>query len=224
MMKEELLNKLVVRSCDLRVESKSALQIFSLVEKAFEKEPHSDHREQFLVEKLYQAPPEESSFIPELSLVAELEDEIVGFALLTKCLLVPHHQQQSSSECSTNNNLTSLTTSTEEKQQQESIISLCLAPLAIKPQYHKMGIGSLLMREAHKRAKELGFTSVVLVGHEHYYPRFGYRLMREFGISVPYQDIPAQYCMVIELVEGCLSSDSRVNGSMVQFAKEFSNY
>ena len=48
--------------------------VFKLVENAFRDEPYTDHQEQFLVERLRKA----ESFVPELSLVAEIDHQIVG--------------------------------------------------------------------------------------------------------------------------------------------------
>ncbi|MEQ8426119.1 MAG: N-acetyltransferase, partial [Cyclobacteriaceae bacterium] len=57
--------------------------VFDLVAKAFEREELSDHREQFLVERLRKS----AAFIPELSMVAEHEGKIVGYILLTKIII-----------------------------------------------------------------------------------------------------------------------------------------
>ncbi|MEM9259618.1 MAG: N-acetyltransferase [Bacteroidota bacterium] len=54
--------------------------VFALIKSAFEQEVHSDHREQFLVERLRRS----RAFIPALSLVAECHGELVGHILLTK--------------------------------------------------------------------------------------------------------------------------------------------
>ena len=54
--------------------------IYSVVKSAFEKVEHSDGDEQNLVNRLRNS----EAFIPELSLVAELDDEIVGHILFTK--------------------------------------------------------------------------------------------------------------------------------------------
>src|SRR5574344_2085775 len=53
------------------------------VEKAFQNEEHSDHREQFLVARLRKS----DVFVPELSLVAERNKAIVGHLMLTKLLI-----------------------------------------------------------------------------------------------------------------------------------------
>ncbi|MDC2826610.1 N-acetyltransferase [Rodentibacter pneumotropicus] len=55
-------------------------QIYHLVKSAFATAEHSEGTEQDLVERLRGS----SSFIPELSLVAEKEDEIVGYILFTQ--------------------------------------------------------------------------------------------------------------------------------------------
>lgn len=57
-----------------------------LIEKAFQNEEQSDHREHFLVERLRDT----ESFLPELSLVARMENEIVGYILLTRIKIGTH--------------------------------------------------------------------------------------------------------------------------------------
>lgn len=111
------------------------------------------------------------AFVPELSLVAETDGKIIGHILLTKVEIV-----------SENN----------------SVTSLGLAPVSVLPKYQKQGVGSALIREAHKRATELGYGSIVLLGHKDYYPKFGYKQAIDFGIEFPF-DVPHEYCMVIEL-------------------------
>mgnify|MGYP000020127499 CR=1 FL=1 len=54
--------------------------VYALIESAFRTAEHSDGTEQDLVEALRRSP----SFIPELSLVAELEDRVVGHVLFTR--------------------------------------------------------------------------------------------------------------------------------------------
>jgi predicted N-acetyltransferase YhbS len=57
---------------------------------------------------------------------------------------------------------------------------------------------------------------VVVFGHESYYPQFGYKQAKEFGIKLPF-DVPEANCMAIELIENALQD---ING-LVQYAKEF---
>ena len=159
--------------------------VFELIENAFKDLEMSDHKEQFLVQRLRNS----TAFVPELSLVAEYEHEIIGHILLTKIRI---------------------------KNDQSEFQSLALAPVTVLPKYQKQGIGGMLIEEAHKKAKELGFKSVILLGHADYYPRFGYRKASEYGIKLPF-DVPDEYCMVIELTENALAG---VKGT-VEYPKEF---
>ena len=126
--------------------------VFELVRSAFKNLEHSDNQEQFLVERLRKS----KNFIPELSLVAEVEGEVVGYILLTKISIVDNGQLSGK--------------------------SLALAPVAVLNEYQGMGIGGKLILEAHNRARDLGYESVILLGHEGYYPKFGYQKAELFGI------------------------------------------
>ena len=148
------------------------LKVFSIIEQAFRTEEFSDHREQFLVERLRAS----GSFIPELSLVAEVDGEVVGHVLLTKISICD----------------------SDIKHQ-----SLALAPVSVLPEYQGRGIGSALIEAAHTKAIALGYGSVVILGHKDYYPRFGYKTASQFGISLPF-DVPEEYVMAIELIPNAL--------------------
>ncbi len=62
----------------------------------------------------------------------------------------------------------------------------------------------------------LAFTSIVLIGHANYYPRFGYQQADQYGIEWPF-DVPRENCMAIELVKDGLKGVS----GMVEYPKEF---
>ncbi|MFB2118664.1 GNAT family N-acetyltransferase [Parapedobacter sp. 2B3] len=130
-----------------------------------------------------------AAFVPELALVAELYGEVVGYILLTKIRIVNEHANTT---------------------------SLALAPVAVLPAHQGKGIGGRLIEAAHVKATELGFGSVVLLGHENYYPRFGYEPAGKFGIMLPF-DVPVENCMAIELAEGALTNVSGV----VEYPHEF---
>ncbi|WP_246849928.1 GNAT family N-acetyltransferase [Rufibacter roseolus] len=159
--------------------------VFDLVGKAFEAEPLSDHTEQFLVERLRKS----SAFIPELSLVAQIGNRIVGHILLTKLKI---------------------------KNGLNEFESLALAPVSVLPEFQREGIGGMLIEHAHQKAKELGYKSVILIGHATYYPRFGYKPTDTFGIELPFE-APRENCMVIELTENALKGISGI----VEYPKEF---
>jgi predicted N-acetyltransferase YhbS len=171
----------------LRQENKNDYKsVFQLIEKAFENEEYSDHKEQFLVERLRKS----DAFIPQLSIVAEVENEIVGHILLTKL---------------------------EIKNDSELFESLALAPVSVLPKFQGKGIGSKLILHSHEVAKEFGYKSIILLGHQDYYPRFGYELTNKYGIEMPF-DVPAENCMVKALVENGLSG---VDGKVAYPAEFF---
>lgn len=159
--------------------------VFDLIENAFKAESFSDHKEQFLVERLRKS----NAYIPELSMVAEVENKIVGHILLTKLKI---------------------------KNGRNEFGSLALAPVSVLPEYQGNGIGGTLIEQAHNTAKLLGYESIVLLGHEKYYPKFGYEQADKYGIELPF-DVPKENCMVIELTENGLRE---VNGT-VEYPKEF---
>ncbi|MCC3216425.1 N-acetyltransferase [Chryseobacterium sp. X308] len=171
----------------IRKEEKEDHQkVFQLTEEAFREMEYSDHQEQFLVEKLRRS----EAFIPELSLVGEDKNGvIVGHILFTKIKIV-----------------------NEEK----SFDSLALAPVSVKPEFQNQGIGTKLILEGHRIAKELGYESVILIGHEKYYPRFGYKKTSNFGISFPF-DVPEENGMAVELVKDGLKDKKGV----VKYPHEF---
>lgn len=128
-----------------------------------------------------------AEFISALSLVAvNASDQVVGYILLS---LVSIDNQYP---------------------------TLALAPVAVLPEYQRKGIGEKLILRAHEEAVNAGFTSVVLLGHADYYPRFGYVRLENFGIEMPF-DVPAEYCMGIELCAGALK---HVKGT-INYSKPF---
>ena len=92
---------------------------------------------------------------------------------------------------------------------------LALAPLAVLPEYQRQDIGSKLIKEGHKIAKEMGYHYVVVLGSDKYYPKFGYEKASKYGIKPPF-DVPDENFMVIKL------NDLRkeIKGT-VKYAKEF---
>lgn len=49
-----------------------------------------------------------------------------------------------------------------------------LGPVSVLPAYQRKGFGSALIREGLARLKDMGAKGCCLVGHPHYYPRFGF--------------------------------------------------
>ena len=60
---------------------------------------------------------------------------------------------------------------------------LFLGPIAVHPTYQGEGIGAALIKSSLKRARELNWKRVLMVGDEVYYRRFGFRMIN--GIIFP---------------------------------------
>ena len=102
------------------------------------------------------------AFIPGLSLVASLEGVVVGHVLLTAADVI------------------------DEGEVRHRV--LVLSPLSVLPQHQRRGIGAALVRDALRRADALGEELIVLQGSPAYYPRFGFRDSRAFGVSMDLPD------------------------------------
>ncbi|MGZ2370035.1 GNAT family N-acetyltransferase [Ancylomarina sp. YFZ004] len=131
------------------------------------------------------------NFIKDLSLVACMGNEIIGHILFSKIAI---------------------------KNDTEEFESLALAPMAVIPEFQGLGIGSQLINKGLQKATKLGYKSVVVLGHENYYPRFDFKPASQFQITCPFEVPDANY-MAIELQKGNLDS---VSGCVV-YPKEFKN-
>ncbi|HDR3489464.1 GNAT family N-acetyltransferase [Bacillus wiedmannii] len=128
------------------------------------------------------------AFIPELSIVAVAE-EIVGHIMLSEITI----EQNGISE-----------------------ESLALAPVSVARGHQKKGIGGKLIGAALEKAKELGYGSVVVLGHPEYYPKFGFKKASKWNIKAPFE-VPEEVFMVMELRENALEG---VEG-VVQYSSAF---
>lgn len=155
-------------------------EVYTVVKEAFATAEHADGTEQDLVVSLRGS----EAFLPQLSLVAEIEGKIVGHILFTK-----------------------------GKVGRDTV--LILAPLSVSPNVQKKGIGTALIQEGHKIAKELGYDYSFVLGSENYYPRLGYVPAEKFGIKVP-QGMPSENFMAILLQKETVPISGEVT-----YAKEF---
>ncbi|MBS4208653.1 N-acetyltransferase [Bacillus sp. FJAT-50079] len=123
-------------------------------------------------------------FIPELSIVAEKDGEIVGNIVLSKAKVSGEGNEHD---------------------------VLTLAPIAVQPVWQQKGIGRMLVNEGLKRAKELGYDLVFLIGHPTYYPKFGFKQAKQYGVDLKQFDVPEEVFMVCELRAGELN---RIKGEL----------
>lgn len=87
--------------------------------------------------------------------------------------------------------------------------AVALGPMAVMPACHRQGIGSSLIRAALLYLRESGQDVVFVLGHADYYPRFGFKPTRPFGIRWEV-DVPEDVFMVVELRKGALNGRSGI--------------
>ncbi|OGU67281.1 MAG: hypothetical protein A2W30_08140 [Ignavibacteria bacterium RBG_16_36_9] len=122
-------------------------------------------------------------FIPELSLVAEIDSKVVGHILFFPLNIISG---------------------------EEAVEVLSLAPMAVLPEYQQKGIGKNLVIEGLKKSKEMGYKAVVVLGHPTYYPKFGFERASKWNIKLPIEDVPDEASMSIELEEGFLKDKAGI--------------
>lgn len=71
--------------------------------------------------------------------------------------------------------------------------ALALAPLSVRPDLQRRGVGSALVKVALARAAERGERLVLVVGDPAYYGRFGFTPAADQGITGPYADAGAAF-------------------------------
>lgn len=122
------------------------------------------------------------AFIPELSLVAELNGRIVGHILLSAVMLMGK--------------------SGEKKV-------LALGPMSVVPSQSHRGIGTALVRAAVTKAGSLGYAGIVVVGEPEFYRKLGFESASKWGLrtSLP---LAADLVTAIELIAGALNGGGLV--------------
>ena len=58
-----------------------------------------------------------------------------------------------------------------------------LGPVAVLKEYQRQGIGSSLILAGNQRLKDIGCPFIMVIGHPHYYPRFGFMSASSQGIT-----------------------------------------
>ena len=144
--------------------------------------------------------------ILELSLVATVNDEIVGHVICSKA---------------------------EVRQDGNSLSVLNLGPVSVRPEYQRLGVGKALINELIIKAKDLGYGAILFFGRPEYYPQFGFVEASEFSISDS-EGYNYDSFMGMELIPGYLSvakggrfyesdiyNDDLNRGSVKEFDAEF---
>ena len=82
-----------------------------------------------------------------------------------------------------------------------TVPALSLAPMAVLPEFQNQGIGSALVREGLAICRAQGHRAVVVLGHPHFYERFGFSANLARRLKSPYA---GEAFMAVELVAGAL--------------------
>ena len=131
----------------------------------------------------------EEGYIKDLEIVAFEDGKITGHGLLSEVSIV---------------------------NQSQSFKGFVLAPLDVLPAYQGKGIGAAILLELEKRAKILDYSFISILGHESYYPRFGYVPASQYQIQAPFE-VPNENFMIKELIDGRLEGKSGV----IQYSEAF---
>lgn len=73
-----------------------------------------------------------------------------------------------------------------------------LAPLSVRPDHQREGLGSGLVRAGLEVAKEFGAHGVLVLGDPAYYPRFGFAAEAAAQVACPYAGLPAFMAVALE--------------------------
>jgi putative acetyltransferase len=118
-----------------------------------------------------------------VSLVAVLDDRIIGHILFTPAVLVSN---------------------------QRRVAGMGLAPLAVLPEYQNRGIGGELVRAGLLEMQTSACPFVIVLGHPGYYPRFGFKIASTYGIHSEYEGVPDEAFMIIVFDQGVMPPDGAV--------------
>ncbi|MBS0492090.1 MULTISPECIES: GNAT family N-acetyltransferase [unclassified Phenylobacterium] len=73
-----------------------------------------------------------------------------------------------------------------------------LAPLAVRPDRQRDGVGKRLTAASIETAKDFGAHAVIVLGHPEYYPKFGFSAQAAAQVKSPYSGSPAFMALALE--------------------------
>ena len=150
----QIINNLTIRPEELKDYSKVSL-VNNL---AFKQENEAQ-----LIDKIRQS----DRYIPELSLVAVLDENIIGHIMFSYIDLIAEEVTQ----------------------------VLALAPVTVLPEYQNKGIGSLLIQTGLEIADKISAPMIIVLGDAKFYARFRFKPAIDYGIQSLF-DVPNEYFMV----------------------------
>ncbi|MBA9084354.1 putative N-acetyltransferase YhbS [Fontibacillus solani] len=111
-------------------------------------------------------------FLPELDLVIEVDNQIIGNIMYTKAKLV------------------------DESGKEKEILTF--GPVCIIPEYQRMGYGKMLIEHSFDQAIALGYDVIVIFGNPGNYVSRGFKSCKKYNICLENETFPAAM-MVKEL-------------------------
>jgi len=105
-----------------------------------------------------------------LSLIAEMNNKIIGHIFFSSVKIEGHA---------------------------EIIDGMGLAPMAVLPEYQKQGIGKMLVNEGISILKSQLIPYIIVLGHEDYYPRFGFEIASKYGLQSQWDEVPDEAFMIL---------------------------
>lgn len=133
-------------------ENKDFDTIHELIKISFQSAEYTDGNEQDLVNELWKG----NGYIKELSLVAEIDGNIIGHIMFTKVKIGDSVQ-----------------------------LALAPLSVLLKYQKQGIG-GMALIKEGHKRAVDLGYEYSIVLGNDKYYSKIGYLPAKDYRIFPPF--------------------------------------
>ena len=122
-------------------------------------------------------------FIPELTFVIEKDDEIVGSIFYSHSKVV--------------------------KKNGEEFKTISFGPVCILPKYHRQGLGRQLITHSIEKAKELGFSAILIGGYPHHYKPYGFEGSKKYNVSMADGNFYTGI-MMLPLFDGALNGVSGI--------------
>lgn len=147
--------------------------IFEINKMAFDREDEA---------KLVNALRKTRNYVRGFSIVAILDEKVVGHAIFTHAAIM---------------------------NQGRKFNCLALGPMAVLPELQRQGIGKKLVEEGILRAKENNFKAIIVLGHSEYYPKFGFVKASSKKIKTRFTALDENF-MVLELNPNALKGISGI--------------
>lgn len=98
-----------------------------------------------------------------------------------------------------------------------AVAGAALGPMSVLPEHQRLGIGSRLVEAGNRRIKDAGCPFIIVLGHAHFYPRFGFSPASTHGITCEW-NVPDDVFMLLVLDEQKMQGV----GGLAKYRDEFS--